>query len=191
MGHAPKPPNAPIKPLLDEAAAEATVRGSVSGDVPETNDFGERMPTPSTKTYQARPGQVEQRWHLVDAQDKVLGRLAVQLATILTGKHRPTYTPHVDTGDYVVVLNAAQVKLTGSKANTKTHQRYSGYPGGQKTVNIQYILKTHPDRVILRAVRGMMPKNRLARKMLKKLKIYPGAEHPHQAQNPEPLELSC
>ncbi|UCG33950.1 MAG: 50S ribosomal protein L13 [Phycisphaerales bacterium] len=149
------------------------------------------MPTPSSKSYQARPGQVEQRWHLVDAQDKVLGRLAVQLATILTGKHRPTYTPHVDTGDYVVVLNAAHVKLTGNKTNTRTHQSYSGYPGGLKTVSLQQVLKTHPDRVILRAVRCMMPKNRLARKMLKKLKIYPGTEHPHQAQNPEPLELSC
>jgi large subunit ribosomal protein L13 len=149
------------------------------------------MPTPSARSYQARPGQVERRWHLVDARDKVLGRLAVQLATILTGKHRPTYTPHVDTGDYVVVLNAAHVKLTGNKANTKNYQSYSGYPGGQKTVSFQHVLKTHPDRVILRAVRCMMPKNRLARKMIRKLKIYPGAEHPHQAQNPEPLELSC
>ena len=149
------------------------------------------MLTPSARSFQARPGQVEQHWHLVDARDKVLGRLAVQLATILTGKHRPTYTPHVDTGDYVVVLNAAQVKLTGNKASTKTHQSYSGYPGGHKIVTFQHVLRTHPDRVIRRAVRCMMPKNRLARKMLKKLKIYPGAEHPHQAQNPQPLELSC
>ena len=149
------------------------------------------MLAPAMKTFQARPGQVEQSWHLVDARDKVLGRLAVHLATILTGKHRPTYTPHTDTGDYVVVLNAADVRLTGNKRRTKTYQRFSGYPGGQKTIGVDQLLKTHPDRVIRRAVRCMMPKNRLSRKMLKKLKIYPGSEHPHQAQNPQPLELRC
>jgi large subunit ribosomal protein L13 len=143
------------------------------------------------KSFQARPGQVEQQWHLVDAEDRVLGRLACQVATILTGKHRPTYTPHTDTGDYVVVLNAAKVKLTGKKRQAKTYQSYSGYPGGQKTVGLEQLLERHPDRVIRRAVRCMMPKNRLARRMLKKLKIYPGPEHPHQAQCPRPLELTC
>lgn len=149
------------------------------------------MATPAMKSFQASPGQVEQKWYLVDARSQILGRLAVKLATILTGKHRPTYTPNTDTGDFVIVLNAKDIKLTGNKRKTKVHQRYSGYPSGLKTIGVDQLLRTHPDRVLRRAVRGMMPKNRIARQMLSKLKIYPGAEHPHQAQCPQPLELNC
>lgn len=149
------------------------------------------MATPVTKSFLARTGQVPQNWHLVDARDKILGRLAVKLATILCGKHRPTYTPHTDTGDFVVVLNVSEIALTGSKMKTKVHQRYSGYPSGLKTIGVNELLKTHPDRVLRHAVRGMLPKNRLGRRMLSKLKIYAGSEHPHQAQCPQPLELNC
>lgn len=139
--------------------------------------------------YQARPGEVEQRWYVVDATDQVLGRLAVRIATVLMGKHKPTYTPHVDTGDFVIVLNAGKLRLTGRKLDTMTHERYSGYPGGRTVVPIRRVLERHPERVIEEAVRRMLPKNRLARRMLRKLKVYAGDTHPHQAQRPEPLPL--
>ncbi len=139
--------------------------------------------------FQAKPGQVEQRWYVVDATDQVLGRLATRIATVLMGKHKPTYTPHVDTGDFVIVLNAGKIRLTGRKLDTMTHERYSGYPGGRNVVPIRRVLERHPERVIEEAVRRMLPKNRLARRMLKKLKVYAGDTHPHQAQQPEPLPL--
>ncbi len=145
----------------------------------------------ANKSYQAKPADVEQlrRWFVVDAKDQVLGRLAVRIATVLMGKHKPTYTPHVDCGDYVIVLNAGQVKLTGKKGEKIIYQRYSGYPGGQKTIPIERVLERHPDRVLREAVRRMLPKNRLARRMLGKLKLYADGTHPHQAQQPEPLPL--
>lgn len=144
----------------------------------------------AVKTYMAKKGEIQAKWHLVDAADKIVGRLAVSLARILQGKHRPTYTPHVDTGDFVVVINAAKVRITGgSKPTQRVFKRYSGYPGGYKETTLEEMLEKHPERVILEAVRRMMPKTKLGRAMLQKLKVYAGAEHPHQAQKPEPLEL--
>jgi large subunit ribosomal protein L13 len=143
----------------------------------------------ANKCYLAKPGEVEQRWFVVDATDQVLGRLAVRIATVLMGKHKPTYTPHVDTGDFVVVINADKVRMTGRKSEYKVYQRYSGYPSGQKEIPARRMLERHPERVLHEAVRRMLPKNRLAKDMLKKLKLYAGGEHPHQAQQPEPFPL--
>ncbi len=142
------------------------------------------------KTYMARKGEVAVRWYVVDATDKVLGRIATKIATILMGKHRPEYTPHVDTGEFVIVVNAAKVKLTGgSKGTRRVYQRFSGYPSGLNETSLDKMLATRPDRVITEAVRRMLPKTRLGRKMLTKLKVFAGPEHNHQAQSPEKLEL--
>ncbi len=129
------------------------------------------------------------RWYVADAQGQVLGRLATRLATVLRGKHKPTYTPHVDGGDHVIVINAEQVVLTGKKRTDKIYYRHSGYPGGIKARTAEEILNTHPERIIEMAVKGMLPKNPLGRAMLKKLKVYAGPEHKHEAQSPKPLEL--
>ena len=141
------------------------------------------------KTYHAKPGEVEREWLVVDATDQVLGRLASRIAQILKGKHRPQYTPHVDTGDFVVVINAEKIKLTGNKINAKMKYRHSGFPGGLKEVPISRMLERHPERVIEQAVKGMLPKNTLGRQMGKKLKVYAGPEHPHHAQNPRETTL--
>ncbi len=141
------------------------------------------------QTYFAKAGDVKPQWHHVDAEGKVLGRMSTQIATILMGKHRPEYTPHVDCGDYVVVTNAEKVVLTGRKAEQKMELRYSGYPGGLKKRSYADILAKHPERIIENSVRRMLPKNRLGRQMLKKLKVYAGAEHEHQAQQPQPLSI--
>ncbi|MCK4343499.1 MAG: 50S ribosomal protein L13 [Phycisphaerae bacterium] len=146
----------------------------------------------ANKCYQATTAEAEsnRKWYVVDATDQVLGRLAVRLATVLMGKHKPTYTPHVDTGDFVIVLNAGKVKVTGlRKKEQVVYQRYSGYPGGLKETTMETMLERHPERVLYEAVRRMLPKNALARKMLKKLKLYTGETHEHQAQQPEPLPL--
>lgn len=143
----------------------------------------------ATKTYMAKPGEVQQQWWLVDASDKVVGRLASEIAVILMGKHRPTYTPHVDTGDFVIVLNAEKVVFSGRKWEQKTYTWYTGYPG-LRSENAARRMANQPERILYDAVRRMLPKNKLARKMLSKLKIYTGAEHPHQAQNPQPKELA-
>jgi large subunit ribosomal protein L13 len=143
------------------------------------------------KTAMMRKGQVSARWVLVDATDQVLGRLAARVARILMGKHRPTYTPHVDCGDFVVVVNAAKIRVTGSKRDQETYQRYSGYPGGQKERTLGELLGSKPDEVIRLAVRRMLPKSRLGRSMFSKLKVYKGADHPHAAQKPEPLEAAA
>jgi large subunit ribosomal protein L13 len=135
-------------------------------------------------TFMAKKGQVPQRWHLVDATDQVVGRLAVQIATILRGKHRPEYTPHLDTGEFVIVVNAEKVRFTGNKLQTKTYQWYTRYPGGQKTVVAKDVLATKPERILMEAVRRMVPRNRLGRQQMTKLKIYKGPNHPHQAQQP-------
>lgn len=141
------------------------------------------------RTYTAKPGEVAAAWHLVDAEGQVLGRLASRLATILQGKHRPTYTPHVDTGDYVVVVNAAKIRLTGKKLQQKVYHRLSTRPGHLKTIPISSLMATRPDRVVREAVRRMLPRSKLARAMLRKLKVYSGPDHPHEAQNPQPLEV--
>lgn len=142
-----------------------------------------------TQTHTPRPHEIQRRWWVVDAADKPLGRLASEVARILRGKHKPIYTPHLDTGDYVVVLNASRVRLTGRKADQKTYFRHSGYMGGEKLIPFRRMIKRHPERVIELAVKGMLPKNALGRQMRKKLKVYAGDEHPHQGQGPEPLEL--
>lgn len=141
------------------------------------------------KTFIAKENQVDKKWHLVDAQGKTLGRMASRIATILQGKHRPIYTPHVDTGDYVVVINARKVRLTGKKLEEKSYQRFSGYPGGLKIIPLKEMLEKHPDRVVRLAVRRMLPKTKLGERMLEKLKIYDGTEHPHTAQKPVELAI--
>ncbi len=144
----------------------------------------------ANQCFQAKPGEVPQKWYVVDAANQVLGRLAVRIATVLMGKHKPTYTPHVDCGDFVIVLNAGQIKVTGNRKKEQvTYQRYSGYPSGLKELSMKEMLQRHPERVLREAVRRMLPKNALARRMLRKLKLYTGPEHPHQAQQPEPLPL--
>ena len=142
------------------------------------------------KTYWANKNEIEADWHCIDATDKVLGRLASRVARLLMGKHKPIYTPNVDCGDFVIVTNAEKVRLTGNKANTKTYQRYSYYPGGRKVIPYQTMLAKHPERIIQEAVKRMLPKNKLAMQMFTKLKVYAGAEHPHAAQKPQVLELA-
>ena len=141
------------------------------------------------KSYMARPLEVERKWHVVDAEGQTLGRLATEIATILRGKNKPQYTPHVDTGDFVVVVNAEKVVVTGRKAEQKVYRRHSGYPGGLKETSYERMMERRPTEILRRAVKGMMPKNRLARQQLRKLKIYAGPEHPHAAQNPQPYEV--
>jgi large subunit ribosomal protein L13 len=140
------------------------------------------------KTYMARPNEVQRKWWLVDAEDKVVGRLASDIAVILMGKHRPTYTPHVDTGDFVVVVNAEKVTFTGNKWEKKRYNWYTGYPGLRSETAAQRLAKK-PEMILTEAVRRMLPKNKLGTKMLSKLKVYVGDTHPHQAQRPEPREL--
>ncbi|MCD6153324.1 MAG: 50S ribosomal protein L13 [Syntrophobacterales bacterium] len=141
------------------------------------------------KTYSAKEADIKRDWHLVDAEGQVLGRLASEIARRLRGKHKAIYTPHVDTGDFVVVVNAEKVSLTGKKLTDKTYYHHTGYPGGIKSVTAGKMLKEKPERLLYIAVKGMLPKNSLGRKMLKKLKIYKGGEHPHSAQDPRALEL--
>ncbi len=141
-------------------------------------------------TQSAKPAEIERRWYVVDATDQVLGRLATRLATILRGKHKPIFTPHVDTGDFVIVVNAEKVKLTGNKRENKTYYRHSGWVGGLRSITADRLLRgPHADRVVREAVRGMLPKNSLGRKMLGKLKVYAGPDHRHAAQKPEELQL--
>ncbi|MEN0066293.1 MAG: 50S ribosomal protein L13 [Myxococcota bacterium] len=139
------------------------------------------------RTYSAKPGEVERNWFVVDASEYNLGRLASRIATVLRGKHKPTFTPHVDTGDFVIVINASQVNLTGAKLERKRYHRYSGYPGGLRSIEAVNVREEDPDRMIRQAVRGMLPKNLLSRRLLSKLKVYGGAEHPHAAQKPQPF----
>ena len=147
------------------------------------------MPACKIRSFLAKPGQVEQRWYHVDARDQVLGRLAARVATILMGKHKPTYTAHVDPGDFVVVTNAGKVKLTGKKADVMVYPRYSYYPSGYKEIPYRRVLAEHPDRIIKEAVRRMLPKSNMGHQMLGKLKIYAEDSHPHAAQQPVPLSI--
>ena len=141
------------------------------------------------KSYMARPSSVERRWHLIDAEGRTLGRLASEVAQLLRGKNKPQYTPHIDTGDFVVVVNADRVVVTGRKAEQKVYRRHSGYPGGMKETSYEQMMVRKPTEVLRKAVYGMMPKSRLARQQFKKLKIYAGPEHPHAAQDPQTLEV--
>jgi large subunit ribosomal protein L13 len=142
------------------------------------------------KTYAVKASEIERQWWVIDAADQTLGRLATRIATLLEGKHKPTYSPHLDVGDHVVVLNASRIKVTGDKLAQKRYYRHSNYPGGLKEESLETLLERKPELVIERAVKGMLPRNRLGRAMFKKLKVYSGAEHPHQAQQPTPVELS-
>jgi large subunit ribosomal protein L13 len=142
------------------------------------------------RTYTPKAAEVEKRWHVIDATDVVLGRLASQTAILLRGKHKPTFAPHVDTGDFVVIVNADKVALTGNKREQKKAYRHSGYPGGLTAVGYVELLEKNPERAVEKAIRGMLPKNTLGRAQLSKLKVYRGPEHPHQAQKPQPFEIS-
>ena len=141
------------------------------------------------RTYTPKPADIERRWHVIDATDVVLGRLASQVATLLRGKHKATYAPHVDTGDFVIIINADKVALTGRKREQKLAYRHSGYPGGLRAVGYTDLLEKNPERAVEKAVRGMLPKNRLGRATGRKLKVYAGADHPHAGQTPRPLVL--
>jgi large subunit ribosomal protein L13 len=141
------------------------------------------------RTYSPKPGEITRRWHVIDATDVVLGRLASHAAQLLRGKHKPIFAPHMDTGDFVIIVNASKVALTGNKRAQKVAYRHSGYPGGLKRTGYEELLTTRPDRAVEIAIRGMLPKNKLGRKMLKKLKVYAGPDHPHAAQQPEPFQI--
>lgn len=142
-----------------------------------------------TKTYLEKPANVQRKWYLVDAEGKTLGRLAAKVATLLRGKHKPTFTPHVDTGDHVVIVNAEKVVLTGNKMETKTYSTHSGFPGGLKTLTAEHVHRRDPTKLLTKAIEGMLPKNPLGNHMAKKLRVYAGATHPHQAQKLESLSL--
>lgn len=142
------------------------------------------------KTTHAKPGEVERKWYVVDAKDQVVGRLASRIAMVLRGKHKPQYTPSTDTGDFVVVVNIDQIQFTGNKLSDKKYYRHTDYPGGIRETSAGRMLATHPDRVLLHAVKGMLPRTPMGRKVLTKLKIYSGNEHPHAAQQPEPLDVT-
>ncbi|MDX9916394.1 MAG: 50S ribosomal protein L13 [Gudongella sp.] len=141
------------------------------------------------KSYMAKASEVERKWYIIDAEDKVLGRLATEVATILRGKNKPVYTPHVDTGDYVIIINAEKVKLTGKKLEQNEHIYHTGHPGGLKRVPYQRLMEKNPEKIIELAVKGMLPKNSLGRSMYRKLKVYSGTEHGHEAQKPEVYEF--
>jgi len=141
------------------------------------------------RTYSAKPHEIQREWLVVDAQGQTLGRLATRIAAVLRGKHKPFYTPHLDCGDFVIVVNAEKVRVTGRKLDQKIYYRHSGYPGGLKQIDLRRQLALYPERVIEAAVRGMLPKNRLGRKLFKKLKVYAGPTHPHQAQKPKALNI--
>jgi large subunit ribosomal protein L13 len=142
------------------------------------------------RTYSPKPADITRQWHVIDAQDVVLGRLAVQAATLLRGKHKPTYAPHVDGGDFVIIVNADKVSLSGQKRTDKLAYSHSGYPGGLKSISYGDLLEKDARKAIEKSVRGMLPKSRLGRQMIKKLKVYSGPEHPHTAQKPQPFEIS-
>ena len=144
----------------------------------------------TVRTYSPKPADIQREWHVIDATDVVLGRLAVQTATLLRGKHKPTFAPHVDTGDFVVIINAGKVALTGNKRDQEFVYRHSGFPGGLRKRSYGEMLDKHPDRLVEKAVRGMLPKNRLGRAMGRKLKVYAGPRHPHAAQKPQPFEIT-
>ena len=143
--------------------------------------------TMNAKTYSVREGEIDRRWYVVDATDQTLGRLASRIARVLEGKHKPTYSPNLDSGDHVIVLNASRIAVTSNKRETKLYIRHSGYPQGLKQETLGHLLERRPEEVIRRAVKGMLPHNRLGTQQLRKLKVYAGSDHPHQAQQPEPL----
>ena len=142
------------------------------------------------KTFAPKKEEIERKWYVIDADGQVLGRLASRIAQLLRGKHKPIFAPHIDVGDFVIVINAEKIRVTGKKADMKRYYRYTGYPGGLRSVEYSKLLREHPEKILHTAVRGMLPHNKLGRQMIKKLKIYPSTEHPHHAQQPEVLELT-
>ncbi|HCK93781.1 MAG TPA: 50S ribosomal protein L13 [Gammaproteobacteria bacterium] len=142
------------------------------------------------KTFSAKPSDIKRKWLILDAEGKTLGRISTEIARVLRGKHKPEYTPHMDLGDFVIVVNASKVRITGNKFNDKMYYRHTGYPGGIRGMNFKKLVAEHPDRVIELAVKGMLPKNALGRAMYRKLKVYAGAEHPHAAQQPEEMKIA-
>jgi large subunit ribosomal protein L13 len=140
-------------------------------------------------TYFPKPSEITRRWYLVDAKGKTLGRLAARIASMLRGKHKPTFTPHADTGDHVIVINAQQIRLSGDKMRTKTYTKHTGYPGGLKSITAEHLLEKRPTQLVERAIKGMLPKTPLGKQMARKLKVYAGEEHPHQSQQPETIAL--
>ena len=141
------------------------------------------------KTFSAKNNDIDRSWYLVDAQNKTLGRLSTEIATRLRGKHKPIYTPHVDTGDYIVVVNASKIRVTGNKMTDKVYYKHTGFIGNLKSVNLETMLEKYPEKVLMKSVRGMLPKSKLGNAMIKKLRVFAGPEHTHTAQQPEPLEL--
>ena len=142
------------------------------------------------RTYSPKPGEIDRTWHVIDATDVVLGRLATHVATLLRGKHKPTFAPHIDTGDFVIVINADKVVLTGNKKQQKNEYRHSGFPGGLTTTSYSELMESNPRRVVEKAVKGMLPHNKLGRQQIKKLKVYAGPVHPHAAQSPQPFQIT-
>ena len=159
---------------------------ALAGPTPDTDETKVKP----VRTYSPKPGEIERQWHVIDASDVVLGRLASHVAILLRGKHKPIYAPHLDTGDFVIVVNAAKVALTGNKLADKRAYRHSGYPGGISSVTFGELLAKRPERLVENAVKGMLPKNTLGRAMLRKLKVYAGPDHPHQAQQPTPFTIT-
>ncbi len=183
-----------VRPLDYHApAAPASVTPGFGPSASDGGGFSRsargRRPPIEMKSYVATPQNRQRDWYVVDAQGRTLGRLATQIAETLRGKRKPEYTPHCDTGDFVVVVNAAKIKVTGSKLNDKLYHRHSGYPGGLRSRTLGEMLERRPEEVIRKAVKGMLPRNRLARQQLRKLKVYAGAEHPHEAQKPQQMEV--
>jgi large subunit ribosomal protein L13 len=181
------------EPVVRTVRGPLSLTGQVGPRRPATTatvTFRMRTKATTVRTYTPKPGEIERQWLVIDATDVVLGRLASQVAALLRGKHKPTFAAHVDTGDFVVVINADKVALTGSKREQKKAYRHSGYPGGLRAVGYTELLEKFPERAVEKAVRGMLPKNTLGRAQLSKLKVYRGAEHPHAAQQPQPYEIS-
>lgn len=188
------PMRSPVLPTRRRSGADARnehhlTMGSLCATRTTPPDDRETKATP-VRTYTPKPGDVEKNWYVIDATDVVLGRLATHVATLLRGKHKPSFAPHVDNGDFVIVINAEKVALTGSKLDDKMAYRHSGYPGGLKATSYAQLLERFPERAIEKAVRGMVPKTTLGREQLKKLKVYAGPEHPHAAQQPQAFEIT-
>ena len=175
-------------PTQSGRSASGVLQREVRGSVRDTIRL--RTKATTVRTYTPKPADIERRWHVIDATDVVLGRLASQPAKLLRGKHKAIFAPHVDTGDFVIIINADKVALTGSKRDQKFAYRHSGYPGGLRAVSYTELLEKNPERAVEKAVRGMLPKNTLGRAQLSKLKVYRGAEHPHTAQQPQPYTIS-
>jgi len=173
-----------VRPLLWRAFPLSGIKTALPTSGPTLQNSGKFM-----KTFSAKPEEVRRDWFVVDATDKTLGRLATELASRLRGKHKPEFTPHVDTGDYIVVVNAANIRVTGNKMKDKMYYRHTGYVGNLKSTSLEKLMEKSPEQVITLAVKGMLPKNRLGSAMLKKLRVFAGAEHTHVAQQPQPLEL--